>query len=79
MKVFKIGKGKKRRGLRELAASGRVLEMYRYTHCCLHICTRLKDELDAKVIETNDASRRNVELELDVKRLSADLNSTMSK
>jgi len=41
--------------------------------------SQLQDELDAKVIETNDASRRNVELELDVKRLSADLNSTMKR
>jgi len=41
--------------------------------------SQLQDELDTKIIETNDASRRNVELELDVKRLSVDLNSAMKR
>ena len=46
---------------------------------CLYVFTELKDELDAKVIETSDANRRNVELEVDVQRLSNELNLAISE
>ncbi|CAG5094503.1 Oidioi.mRNA.OKI2018_I69.XSR.g13617.t1.cds [Oikopleura dioica] len=38
-----------------------------------------QDELDAKVIETSDANRRNVELEVDVQRLSNELNLAIKR